>query len=128
MTESAAPITQEEVLAFVRDTIASVWELELLLLLSRSPDRRWTAKEIDRELRASETVVNAVLRRLRAAEIAAEPAEEQFQYRPVSPRTHEIVQALETAWRTNPISVVKAILGAPDNKLKSFSDAFRLKE
>jgi biotin operon repressor len=128
MIEPGAPVAEEEVLTFVRATIASVWELELLLLLYRSPQKRWSAKEINRELRASETIVSSALRRLRVAGVEAEPARDEFQYLPASPRTHQIVTALETAYRTNPISVIKAILGAPDQKLRIFSDAFRLKE
>ncbi|HEX4078471.1 MAG TPA: hypothetical protein VHX61_06315 [Rhizomicrobium sp.] len=128
MTEPATPVTEEEILAFVRASLASVWELELLLLLYRSPQRHWDAKEIDRQLRASETVVAYALRRLRVAGLVAETTKDRFQYRPGLPRLHAIVQALEIAYRTNPISVVKVILGAPDSNLRIFSEAFRLKE
>ncbi|MGH6889204.1 MAG: hypothetical protein ACREHF_08420 [Rhizomicrobium sp.] len=128
MSEPTSPVTEDELLAFVRASISSVWELELLLLVYRSPERRWTPKEIDRELRASATVVNSALRRLRAAELVAESAREQFQYQRGSQRTHEMVHALDIAYRTNPISVVKVILGAPDTSLKVFSEAFRFKE
>lgn len=128
MSEDAAPVTQEEVLAFVRAGIESVWELELLLLLQRSPERRWSALELERELRASATVIASALRRLRAAEVVAEPERDRFQYLASSPRTDHIVQALERAYRTNPVSVIKTILGAPDARLKVFSDAFRFKD
>ncbi|HEY3777545.1 MAG TPA: hypothetical protein VGL35_05765 [Rhizomicrobium sp.] len=128
MAESAAPVTEEDVLAFVRAGIGSVWELELLLLLYRSSERRWSALEIERELRASPTVVGSALRHLRAAEVTAEPERDRFQYAAGSPRTDRIVRAIDHAYRTNPISVIKTILGAPDATLKIFSDAFRLKD
>jgi hypothetical protein len=127
MTEPAA-VTEDEVLAFVGASIASVWELELLLLLHREPERLWNPGEIDRQLRASETIVSLTLRRLVAAQMVAEPGRGLFQYGPANPRLREIVAALDNAYRTNPVSVVKAILGAPDTKLKIFSDAFRFKE
>lgn len=128
MDEQSAPITDDEVFAFVRASIASVWELELLLLLHRDSERRWSAREIERQLRASDLIVHSTLRRLAAAQIVSEGAREDFQYRPASPKLHELVLALDKLYRTNPVSVVKAILGAPDTKLKIFSEAFRFKE
>jgi hypothetical protein len=122
------PVIDPDVLAFVSASIASVWELELLLLLHREPARCWTPAEIDRQLRASTTVVGSALRRLAAAELVAQPAREQFQYGPANPRVHDIVAALDRAYRTNPISVIKAIVGAPGTKLQIFPDAFRFKE
>lgn len=119
---------EERVFAFVRGAISSVWELELLLLLYRTPDRKWTPDELVHQLRASHTVVSSALRGLRLAELVAEPERGRFRYNAGVPARDEIVRTLDTAFRTNPISVIKMIAGAPDANLKIFSDAFRFKD
>jgi hypothetical protein len=65
---------QASVDRFLRSTLRSVWELELLLLLRRQRARLWTADELVRDLRASVLIVgdsldslqNVALRLIRA--------------------------------------------------------------
>lgn len=112
----------------MRGAISSVWELELLLLLYRAPDRKWTPDELVQQLRASHMVVSSALRGLRLADLVAEPERGRFQYNSGDPARDETIQTLDTAFRTNPVSVIKMIAGAPDANLKIFSDAFRFKD
>lgn len=128
MTSPEGTAIEERVFAFVRGAISSVWELELLLLLYRAPDRKWTPDELVQQLRASHMVVSSALRGLRLADLVAEPERGRFQYNSGDPARDETIQTLDTAFRTNPVSVIKMIAGAPDANLKIFSDAFRFKD
>ena len=119
---------EERVFAFVRGAISSVWELELLLLLYRTRERQWTPAELVYQLRASDTVITSALRGLRVADLVTEPERNRFQYNAGVAQRDEIVQTLDAAFRTNPVSVIKMIAGAPDASLKIFSDAFRFKD
>lgn len=103
--------TQEEVLAFVRSTISSVWVMELLLLLHGNWEREWTAEQLVHQLRASETVVSSALRRFHAAGIVMEAGRNAYRYRGEVERIDDIVATLDSAYLSNPVSVVKMIAG-----------------
>ena len=47
---------REDVLAFIRTTVKSVWSLELLLLLRRGAGRAWSADDLVREIRGSRAI------------------------------------------------------------------------
>jgi hypothetical protein len=52
----------------------------------------------------------------------------RYAFDPASPR-HELLAAeIEKAYNSTPMSVVKAIIASPDEKLRAFSDGFKLKE
>ena len=65
-------MTEADILGFVRGAITSTWELELLLLLYRDPEKRWSAEELNRELRASQEVVVRAVRGLRTHGLVVE--------------------------------------------------------
>ena len=120
-------VAEEEVYAFVRQSIGSVWTLELLLLLQRNNARVWQADELVRELRSSQTIVDEGLARLRAAGLLSE-SDGGYIYRPASPDLQRLADDLQRIYAAKPISVVKAIMTAPNDKLRIFSDAFKLKD
>lgn len=120
-------MTESDILDFVRSSFRSVWNVELLLFLSRSPSRAWAAEELVREMRSSDIVVNEGLTMLQAAGLVS-PDGSGFRYAPANPQLHGYVTELDTLYRERPLTVIKAIFSQPSDKLQTFADAFRLKK
>jgi hypothetical protein len=126
--ERVDTLTEAEILDFIRAQIGSVYTLELLILLKRSHGRAWRQDELIRELRSSPTAVADGLARLTRVGLVNEGAESGYAFAPASPELGELAAAVEELYTIRPITVVKAIMSAPVDKLRAFSDAFKLKE
>jgi hypothetical protein len=117
-----------ELLQFVRAAIKSVWALELLLLLRRDTGAgTWSVERLTRETRSSRLVVAEALRPFKAAGLVAEVAEGTYRYgAPYA--LDRLIGMLENEYAMRPSIVIKAILSAPNDKIRTFSDAFRLRK
>lgn len=113
---------------FVRESIRSVWNLELLLCLSRNAGRAWRADELVRELRASDFVVSEGMTALEAAGLVAEAADGTYRYMPASAALDQQVHELAKEYRERPQTVTRAIFSRPPDKLQTLADAFKLKK
>jgi hypothetical protein len=116
----------DEVLQFLRASIKSVWALELLLFLRRHGAQVWTVDRLTDELRSSRFVVGQVMETFEAAGLVAKEGEGAFRYRPANSELDRIVGLVELEYGQRPTAVVKAILSAPNDKIQTFADAFRL--
>lgn len=121
-------VQENDILGFVSATIKSIWALELLLLMQRTAGRSWTADDLVRELRASTLVVGEALDGLKNAGLVAADDAHLFCYRPASEHLAAFVQGVQALYRAKPLSVINAIATAPNEKLRIFADAFRLKD
>jgi len=121
-------VNEEELISFIRAHIGSVYTLELLLLMKRHRDRRWLVDDLVRELRSSRTAVGEALVRLTQAGLISEKAEGHYAFAPGSERHALMAEEIARAYASTPLAVVKAIIASPDQKLRAFSDAFKLKE
>ena len=121
-------VNEEELLALVRTHIVSVHSLELLLLVKRQRDRSWQTAELVRELRRSSLAVAQSLASLRAAGLVREIADGRISFAPISPQHDRLAAEIEKIYAATPLTLLKAIVAAPDEKLRIFSDAFKLKE
>lgn len=113
--------------AFIRGSVRSVWALELLLFLRQRPSQQWSEEALVRELRASSTLVKQGLATFEAVGLLSRNDDGRWAYAPASPVLDELCQSLERAYRERPVAVVNAIAASPDEKLQTFSDAFRFK-
>jgi hypothetical protein len=120
-------VTDEEVLAFVQASIPSVWALELLLLLRRDPKKEWHVDALVRELRSTATVVQDSLPALQSAGLVV-GEEGVYRYQPASPALDAIVSETAKVYAIKPTAVIRAIVTAPNDKLRVFANSFRLKE
>lgn len=120
-------LPEEQVLAYVGAVIKSVWMLETLLLLRRS-GRAWREADLVREMRASTKVIDDVIDALTLAGLASVEKEGEVRFAPLTPVLENFAASLETLYRTKPVEVLKAIAMTPNEKLRLFSNAFRLKE
>lgn len=121
-------MTEDQTFALIRASIFSVWDLELLLLLRRTPDTHWTVDELVRELRASPTVISRAAERLRAGKFAEEIGKGVIRYCAADEARSDFVESLERLYAAKPASVIKEIVSRIDNELTSFSDAFRFRD
>lgn len=115
-----------DLIEMVEYSFGSVWALELLLLLHRNPDRAWRHEELVRELRSSDVVVAESVNRLVVSGLVLMDGD-LVRYGPVSPQQEVLVGQLDIEYRTKPAAIRRMIVQGPAQKLKSFSDAFKLK-
>ena len=119
-------MSEDDVIDFIRAHIGSVYTLELLLLIKRRPGKTWQENELVRELRSSGTAVSEALNRLNLAGLVSENLPGHYAFAPISPKHEQLAAEIEKAYTNMPLSVVKAIVAQPEEKLRLFSDAFKL--
>jgi hypothetical protein len=115
---------------FIADHIASVAQLEALLLLRTNPRQTWTSAELARELRVEPDWAAAQLADLCDRGLlelqAGEPA--SFSYKPRTRPLEEAVTAVAQAYLVHRIRVIELIYAKPPGGLRAFSDAFLLRK
>jgi hypothetical protein len=119
-------VTEESVFDFIRKNIKSIWSVELLLVLARDRDRVWREDELIREMRSSSIALGAAVRNLQAAGLVVTNGD-GVRYDPASTALDGLVAEIDRVYANKPSAVVKAIFSAPNDKLQSFADAFKLK-
>ena len=112
----------------MRTAIPSVCALELLVLLRGGRPGCRAAHELVRELRSSEIAVAQALDNLMRTGLVEEIAAEGYRYRQSSGQLDVLCERLELLYRQKPVTVIHAVLDAPNEKLRILADAFRLSE
>lgn len=118
--------SEQDLAAFVREHIRSVWALELLLALKRDPQRCWPADLLVSELRASITVVTANLEGFERTGLAVRDEAACYRYAPASPLLDELCGMLEEAYRKRPVAMIN-LIARPSDPLQSLADAFKFR-
>jgi DNA-binding IclR family transcriptional regulator len=121
-------VTEDELLKFVQNSIKSVWALEMLLLFRRERQRAWDAGDLVRELRSSDSAVAEALTALHSAGFVTVTADGRYHYGAALPEMDDIAAQIERLYGERPLAMAKAIMSAPNEKLRIFSDAFKLKD
>src|SRR6185312_5838884 len=111
---------------FLRNSLRSVWELELLLLCRDQRERLWTVDELVRELRASVLIVGDALDSLQKLGLVSKNAKDEYQYWPASPELGLLVEDVAATYASAPVAVTEAILSAPSSSVRIFADAFKI--
>ncbi len=119
-----------EVEQFVARHIDTSEQVEVLLLLQRSPERTWNVNAVYQQILTSRESVARQLDLLCASGLAEMRGEEPnvYAYRPKTPELDATVQSLATAYRLVPHRVIELIYAKPSNAIRSFADAFRLRK
>lgn len=113
-------------LEFIDSRIASVDQLEILLLLQAQPARSWTATEVSSELRGSEQAVADRLSAMHAMGLFALSADGRYHFAPTDPENHRVVAKLADSYRQYRLRVIERIFTKSDG-LSAFADAFRFR-
>jgi hypothetical protein len=117
----------DDFVAFLRGSIRSVWNVELLMVLARDPEREWTPDDLVRELRASDYIVRDGLKLLQSSGLVGATSATTFAYLPASEDFRRLVEELGQQYRERPQTLASAIF-APEDKLRTLANAFRLKK
>jgi hypothetical protein len=121
-------VPAEDVQDFIRANLRSVWELELLLLMSRERSRAWSAEALNRELRSSVSLVGQILGKFERLGLVAAAGEGGYRYAPQTPELERVVGRLEEVYAARPLEIVREILAAPNEKIQTLADAFKVKK
>jgi hypothetical protein len=118
-----------EVRRFIEERIDSAEQLEILLLLHREPDRRWSAQDVSQAVYTVPASATLRLESLVSGGLASSTggADPQYQYAPSTDALREQVEQLGAAYRADRVAVIKTIFARPPDPLQSFADAFRLR-
>ena len=112
---------------FIATNIHSVEEVEIVSLLSRSPDTFWSAEAVGSQLGLNSEAVAVKARDLvRRGILAAGESGPVFRFAPSNEGAREQIVALLAMYRDHRISVINAIYSANLTRLRSFADAFKL--
>ena len=116
-----------ELAGFIQ-SLRSLWAIELLLLLHRRPEQAWRIDDLVVELRSSRALIDGVLSRLHELGLVERQPDGTYRYRTAAPALEDLVGELDRLHAERPLAIAQAIHGAPDEKLRAFSDAFKLKK
>jgi hypothetical protein len=127
VSEAALPLRVQR---FLETHIDSIEKLEVLLLLRNQPARTWTAGSVAQELRIMEASATGRMEDLCARGLLSceggTPA--TYRFAPVSSEDAQAVTELASAYASRRVSVITFIFSRPTDRLRSFSNAFRLKK
>lgn len=110
---------------FVRQNVASVEQVDVLLLLQNDARRSWTIGELSAALSSSHTSISRRLGILCGRGLVRRGDDGRFQY--ASDVAHDsLVNELRREYTLRPTSVIGLIYSKRTSALESFSDAFLL--
>ena len=126
MSDDDLPVA---VKALISECIDSVEQLEILCLLFRVRDGRWTARRVSEELRTNPTSTRERLEELVAHGLAqARDAEGERRYEVVGDGARQrAIAAVVDAYDARRVSVITFVVTKPVDRIRSFADAFRLR-
>ena len=127
MTDNALPA---EVRQLITRHLATMEQVDVLLLLARTPEQWRSSEEIRTALRIDESGVGVrTFEELRAAGLIEADGGDPIRYRyaPANPRDRAAVELLALAYNERPVTLVRAIYARP-TPAQSFADAFRLRK
>lgn len=120
--------SERDIEDFIRDSFASIWDIELMCELLEHPDSAPTAAELVEGMRASEQVVEQGASALVAAGIAVADGEGHLRFQPVSPEVESAARAACEFYRRFPGRTRRIIVARQAPGLNAFADAFRLRK
>lgn len=124
---SAKQYISDDLKAFIKEQIHTVFRLEVLLLLHRERSRSFTAAEVAQELGFEKDVAQEQLRSLAEANLVQPNADEtKYRYQPANAGLESIVDELAEAYSKQRVSILSLILNDCPDRTRIFAEAFRL--
>jgi hypothetical protein len=127
VTGTALP---QRVQRFLMTYIDSIEKLEVLLLLRARTERQWTASEVALELRITEASSAARLADLASSKllVSNRAAPAAYHYSPAHEEDAQAVSELAATYAERRVSVITFIFSKPQERVRSFADAFLLRK
>jgi hypothetical protein len=116
----------DEVAAFLSAHIDSIDRLEILLFLRQRASQSWSAAEVAKELRIGLAAAADQLARLAKDDLLT--LGPRYRYAPLTPALAQAVDALERAYHERRVSIITLIFSKPNEKIRTFADAFKLRK
>lgn len=118
----------ENVRQFLRDHISSVMHLEVLLRLRAAPDDHLTPMQLSSELGGSVDLAIACLAQLERSGLVRQVDDDlTYRYSPQDRARAAVVDTVADTYTRRKVAVVSEIFRQPDDPLRDFSNAFRLR-
>ena len=118
-----------DVRTLIRERLVSMDHVEVLMRLRDAGQDLLTPPQLERSTRLGITTVERALADLVHGGLARqEPASNAYAYAPRSARDREAVDELATLYHQRPVTLVRMIYEQPPSAVKSFADAFRLRD
>jgi hypothetical protein len=121
-------VLDSELVQFIQSTFRSVWSLEMLVFLHRHPGQTFSVDALIREVRGSRPVVLQSLEALQAGGLVVAVTTDDVRFAPASADLARLADGVVGAYRDRPGEVRRLVLSAPNEKLHTFADAFRLRK
>ena len=123
-------VLPDEIKTFIVKHIDSVGKLEVLVLLSKAPDLRWTCARVSRELRSNDTAVSKQLNELASDGLISveKQSDPLYFFQAKTPELQESLKKLLAFYSTYQMRVIHFIYNRPIHKIQSFADAFRIRK
>lgn len=120
----------EIVRKFILERITSVEQIAVLLFLITHSQRKWTTAEISQELRSTEASIQKRILDLRSSGVLSPKMDpgEPLDSAAIAEGLSEPVRALLEAFRLRPNRVIDLIYSRPNESLKAFADAFKIRK
>jgi hypothetical protein len=119
----------KELKDFIAEHVHSVIRLEVLLLIAEKRHKAWGSAAVERKLHLSPNSTKAHLDELLSQGLLTtiDGAEETlYRYHPSSDELHKTVAQLSNAYATQRVAVLTLIFANPVDKLRLFTEAFRM--
>jgi hypothetical protein len=121
-------VIPDKVVAFLRDHIDSLEQLEVLLLLRNQPDKQWTPVEVSRTLSSNPaSVVERLAQFAAKGFLATSEVKGTYQYC-VQPELDQVIGEVADAYALYPVRIIGLIFSKPIDKIRTFADAFKLRK
>lgn len=104
-----------DVQKFISDHIFTVERLDILLLLSRQPDKEWTLKEVCQAFNVSPAIATMRLTGLKTSDLIVSRivGETLYRYAPATPALREIAGRMLEIFRALPRTEVSRMIYGP---------------
>ena len=97
-------------------------------MLYSSPEKKWDAQNVSKELRSNVSAATIQLENLERKGLLVVDEQHRFYSYNSSTEHHETIRLLYILYHDRPVAIVACIYEKPTDKLKSFADAFKLKK
>lgn len=110
----------------IAERIESVQQLEILLLLRAAPDKNWSPREVARALVTGVETSEGWLERMTRDQLLVRRGDE-YRYAPATAELDRAVDRLTESYAKYRVAVVTLIFSTPSERVRTFSDAFRIR-
>ncbi|MEQ1877612.1 MAG: hypothetical protein ABL958_13290 [Bdellovibrionia bacterium] len=116
-----------EIQSFIDKFIDSVEQLEILVLLKESAPKSWSDREINEKLQSNLGSVRERLAGLCKLDLI-KSVNNLFVYPGSNDKYDQIIEMTSHAYKRSRIRIIEMIFSRPKNKLRDFSDAFKIRK